>query len=239
MKNDDGEKQKIIQRVIGGAVIAGFVFMTAIAGKPMVELVSDTERFKAWLDSFGIASYLVFVFMMIIQVIVALIPGGPFQVAGGYAFGPVLGTVLCLIGNGIGSMIVFGLVRKFGPRIGSAFISEESLKRVRFIEKSPRWKRLLIGLFLIPGSPKDILSYMAGMTTVSPWTWLVVSTLGRVPAIIASAISGDAVGDGRYVKAAVSMGILIFISVTGMIVYRRVENDGKKAEIDKKDETTV
>lgn len=211
-------------------VLSFFIIICIRVGKPLVELVSDNDRFKQWLDGFGVSSYLVFVLLMMFQTIAAFIPGGPFQMAGGYAFGPLTATLLSILGCGLGSMFVFILVRRFGEKTALFFISEDKLKKLKFIEQSPRWKRLLVLLFIIPGSPKDVFNLFAALTDIDPVKWLVVCTLGRIPAIIASAISGDAVSEGRYAEAIVVFLTLVAFSIAGMILYRKIENKGKDGD---------
>ena len=99
------------RRVIAAAGLAGFgVAMAAIclmAGKPMLALLSDPERFRTWVDERGLWGRLAFVGMMAVQIIAAMIPGEPLEIAAGYAFGAVEGTALCLLGALIGGAAVF------------------------------------------------------------------------------------------------------------------------------------
>ena len=221
--SEEAGKRALIRRLIAWGVlvlvVSLFVLICIRVGKPLVELVSDNERFKKWLDGFGVWSYLVFVLLMMFQTIAAFVPGGPFQMAGGYAFGPLMATLL--------SILVFFLVRRFGEKTALFFISENKLKKLKFIEGSPRWKRLLVLLFIIPGSPKDVFNLFAALTDINPVKWLIVCTLGRIPAIIASAISGDAVSEGRYAEAIIVFLTLVVVSIAGMIFYRKLENKGK------------
>lgn len=57
----------------------------------------------------------------VLQVLVAIIPGEPLEIAGGYAFGAVWGTVLCLLGAFLGSAAVFAVVRKWGVPLVEVF----------------------------------------------------------------------------------------------------------------------
>ena len=77
----------------------------------MVKHAKDPEAFRTWIDSMGIWGRIAFIGMNILQVLVAVIPGGPLEVAGGYAFGHFEAMILCTIGMGIGSALVFLLVR--------------------------------------------------------------------------------------------------------------------------------
>ena len=51
-----------------------------------------------------------------LQVILAVIPGAPFEVAAGYLFGVIPGTLLCDSTMTIGSVLVFLMVRRFGVK---------------------------------------------------------------------------------------------------------------------------
>ena len=75
-------------------------------GKPMIQLAEDPEAFRQWVDSYGIWGKAAFVAVVVIQVIVALIPGEPLELAAGYAFGGLEGTILSLLGIVIGSALV-------------------------------------------------------------------------------------------------------------------------------------
>ncbi len=91
--------------------------------------------------------------MVIVQVIIALIPGEPFEIAAGYAFGAWEGTLLCLLASTIGSILVFSLVRRFGLRVVRLFFSPEKLHTLRFLKDSRGRDFLFFLIFLIPGTP--------------------------------------------------------------------------------------
>ena len=95
-----------------------FVLLTAavcwFVGRPMLRFVSEPEKFRLWVDGHGLWGRVLYVGMCFLQVVVAIIPGEPLEIAGGYAFGAVWGTVLCLIGLFLGSVVIFALVRRFG-----------------------------------------------------------------------------------------------------------------------------
>ena len=111
------ENQK---KLIGGVAIVIFVVFSAaicwFVGKPMVKFVSEPEKFRMWVDSHGLWSQVAYVGMTLLQVLVAVIPGEPLEISGGYAFGAVQGTVLCMLGAFLGSVVVFAFVRRFGDR---------------------------------------------------------------------------------------------------------------------------
>ena len=99
--------------------------MCAAVGVPMVRLAREPEAFRIWVAGFGIWGRVIYVAAVAAQVVLAVIPGEPLELAGGYAFGGLEGTVLALGGIVLGSAAVYALVRRFGrgAAAGSSFIS--------------------------------------------------------------------------------------------------------------------
>lgn len=205
------------------AVTAGIIFVTLMLlfGRYTKGLISDVDRFAAWLRGLGTTGEAVMVLLVVAQVILAVVPGGPFQIAAGYVYGPVRGTVLCILGCTAGSMISFLLVRRYGRRVIALFFGEDQMKTFDRIAESPRWKAVLPLLFLIPGSPKDLMSYAAGLTDLPAPLWILIASAGRLPAIILSAVSGSAVQKAEYGKAAAVLALICVISAAGGFLYHR------------------
>ena len=119
------------------AIIVALIFIAAVGylvGKPMIEFVREPERFRAWVDSSGFVSRVIFVGMVVFQLIIALIPGEPLEMGAGYAFGAVEGTILCIIGCVIGSALVFLFVRRFGVKLVEVFFPREKIRSLRFLQ---------------------------------------------------------------------------------------------------------
>ena len=117
------EKQK---KTISLCVIVTFILFCAAVGwfigRPMIQFVSDPEKFRNWVNESGIWGRICFVLMVMFQVIVAFVPGEPLEIGAGYAFGTFEGTLLCIVGITLGSIIVFELVRKFGIKLVEVFL---------------------------------------------------------------------------------------------------------------------
>lgn len=109
------QKQK---KIAAACTLAVFILLSAavcwFVGRPMIRFAKQPELFRQWVDSLGLWGMIVYVGMCILQVVVAIIPGEPLEICGGYAFGGVWGSVLCMLGLFLGSVIVFALVRKLG-----------------------------------------------------------------------------------------------------------------------------
>ena len=207
------------------AIIVALIFIGAVGylvGKPMVEFVREPERFRAWVDSSGFVSRVIFVGMVVFQLIIALIPGEPLEMGAGYAFGAVEGTILCIIGCVIGSALVFLFVRRFGVKLVEVFFPREKIRSLRFLQDSRRLNLLTFIVFFIPGTPKDLLSYFIGLTDMKLGTWLCITAVARIPSIVTSTVTGDALGLKDYQFALIAFGVTLALSLVGILVYRRL-----------------
>lgn len=207
------------------AIIVALIFIAAVGylvGKPMVEFVREPERFRAWVDSSGFVSRVIFVGMVVFQLIIALIPGEPLEMGAGYAFGAVEGTILCIIGCVIGSALVFLFVRRFGVKLVEVFFPREKIRSLRFLQDSRRLNLLTFIVFFIPGTPKDLLSYFIGLTDMKLGTWLLITAVARIPSIVTSTVTGDALGLKDYQFALIAFGVTLALSLLGILVYRRL-----------------
>lgn len=228
MSEIDGRKRKKWGIVCILAVLAFMGLIFWFVGKPMLSFVSEPDKFRLWVEGNGIWGKIAFVFMMAFQVVIAIIPGEPLEIGAGYAFGSLWGTVLCLLGTWVGGTVVFLVVKKWGMKIVSFFFSEEKLKSFKFLKNERRLHVLALILFLIPGTPKDILTYVFAMTPISYPRWILITTVARLPSVITSTIGGNALGMQDYQFAVITFAITIAISAVGLLIYNRILKIRKK-----------
>lgn len=214
------------RRVIAALGIAAFAAMMIIlffvAGKPMGEFFSKPEALRDWVQASGWVSRVAFVGMMAFQIVVAVIPGEPLEIGAGVAFGVWEGTLLCILGAGLGGVLVFVMVRKLGVKAAEAFFSREKIDSFRFIQNPDKMRFWMWLMFLMPGTPKDILTYIAGLTKIRLSTWLLITTLGRIPSVITSTIGGNALGEQSYALAAAVFAGTLLLAGAGLLVYRHI-----------------
>lgn len=194
-------------------------------GGPALKLAADPQHFRQWVQEQGFLGQLAFVGMVILQIVVAAIPGEPLEIAAGYAFGVTQGTILCLTGSAIGGGLVFLLVRRFGMPLVELFFSKEKIQK---IENLPLFKEpeklygTMVLLFLIPGTPKDLITYIAGLTRMRLIPWLLITGLVRFPSVITSTLGGNALDQGSWGFAAIVFGGTAAVSLLGLWLYRRI-----------------
>jgi len=109
-----------------------FIVMTVaiffVVGKPLLQFIEEPEQFRVWIDSFGFLGKLIFVGLVTLQVIIAIIPGEPFEIYAGYGFGAIEGTILCIVGALLGSTIVYLFVKYCGIKALEVFFSKEQIE---------------------------------------------------------------------------------------------------------------
>lgn len=194
--------------LILAAVLAVFIGAVILFWKPLSALASNPEAMRDWLLGKGILAPLVFAILNILQVIFAVIPGAPFEIAAGYLFGVLPGAVFCDATMTIGSVLVFLLVRRYGMRFVELFIPRKKIEEMGFLKDTQKVQSVLFFIFLIPATPKDVVTYLAGLTGLSLKSWIFICFVGRFPAVLLTALSGSALGASRYgIVAAV---ILVF-----------------------------
>lgn len=136
------ELNKKQQKIIGLVALIIFIIFCFFAfffiGVPIVKSAKNPEQFRAWIDSMGTWGKLAYVGICFLQVLVAIIPGGPIELAGGYAFGHLEATILSTIGLSLGSITVFLLVRKFGQKLLEVFFSKEKIAELKFLKTNKK-----------------------------------------------------------------------------------------------------
>lgn len=217
------EKQK--KWVFAAAFVVFVVFCALtgwLVGVPMVEFANDPERFREWVDASGIWGRVLFVGMVVLQVVVAFIPGEPVELAAGYAFGFWEGSALTMAGFLLGSWLVFALVRKFGVKLVEVFFHNNKIAELRFLQNPRKAKIIAFLLMLIPGTPKDFLSYFAGLTPLTLSQWLRIVALARIPSLVTSSLTGAAAGEENYLLSGVMLAVTLIISISGILYYRHI-----------------
>ena len=209
--------------LILGIVVIVFAGLTMLLWRPLVSFASNPEILRVWMQDLGIWGILIFGIFNFLQVVFAVIPGGPFELAAGYILGVVPGTLLCDITMTISSVVVFLLVRKFGIRFVELFVSRRQIENMGFLKDNQKVQSVLFFIFLLPGTPKDVVTYLAGLTNLSLKSWIFICFVGRFPAILLTALGGSALGNAKYGIVAVVIVVFAVAYLAGMRLYRKLD----------------
>ena len=183
----------------------------------------------------GPLGVLILLGLQLLQVIVAFIPGEVVQVAAGMLYGPIGGTLVILLGVVIASAVVFQLVHVLGAPFVQAMVSDSFLEKFRDFERSGKLNVIVFILFLIPGLPKDVFTYIVGLTDMKLGTFLVLSTLGRTPGVFVSAYAASSIMEGDYLTSGIMFAVLAVLAALAIVFRDKIMDrfsGGAKQEVD-------
>jgi len=201
----------------GFIFLAGILILIALGYFYFAELqqfysfVSDREKIKAYIESFGAGAPVVFVSLQVLQVILAPIPGEASGIIGGYLFGSIPGFLLSTLGLTLGSAINLVLGRRLGKPFVKKMLPEIQYQKLSHLLTKNNLFVVLI-LFIIPGFPKDYLCLFLGISSISIPVLLVLAFLGRMPGTLTLSIQGSAVYHQSYLLSGIMFtGMLILV----------------------------
>lgn len=199
-----------------GGLIAFFVLMAVVcvAIVPLILELTEpggVERVVQDVRNAGPGGVLILLGMQFLQVVVAFIPGEVVQVAAGMMYGPWGGAAVVLVGCVISSAFVFFIVHKLGAPFVRAMIPEKWMGKLEDFEETDKLDVMVFVLFLIPGLPKDVFTYLVPLTDMSMRNFLVLSTVGRIPGILMSTLAADGLMEGDIMRS-----VLLFLVAAGI-----------------------
>jgi uncharacterized membrane protein YdjX (TVP38/TMEM64 family) len=215
--------RKVISLLAFPLLFLLLLVVTLIFWSELWSLFKSPQTLREWIRGTGVIAPLVFVAVQAFQVVFFFVPGEIPQVAGGYMFGLWPGTALSLAGITLGASFNFVIARLLGVPFVNALFSTERVEQARRVIASPKARLSFFLFFLIPGIPKDILCYVAGLSTIKLPVFLVFSTMGRVPGIIGSALIGDAAADSRWILAGTIFFLATVLFVLGFFFREKIQ----------------
>lgn len=217
-------RKSLRRRVLAGAlVLAAIIAVLCWEYVPgMIAWLADAQAVRAFVADHAILSRLAMLGINMAQVLLAFLPGEPVELASGYAFGFWEGTALCLVAAGLATSLIYWGVRRWGWSLVGLFFDRSTLDRFAWLKDAKRLEFMMLSVFLIPGTPKDFLTYFAGLTKMRFAPVVLIATFGRIPSIVTSTIAASAVGDGNWVVAALALAASLALLLVGGVMYRRL-----------------
>lgn len=166
-------------------------FVNFVAELAREDFETRRQALKTWFDSFGAVAAWVFLAVQFLQVVAAPIPGQFTGMLGGFVFGFWRGLLLNVAGNAVGSLCAMLLTRFFGERVMRPFVPLRLQERFDATIHRGGLANFFM-LYLLPGTPKDAICFMAGLTRLPLWKLIAVNTLGRLPGLIVLTFTGAA-----------------------------------------------
>ena len=218
-------KVKIFKIILGiltiililGIIIYFFPIMKnlyTIDGKLDFKNKVQNTKFIGFLMLFG---------LQFCQIFLIVIPGEPIEILAGMCYGSFWGTIFVILSSSIISLIIFIFVKKYGRKFIYNFCKEKDIKKIEesnFFNNIKQIEIMLFILFLIPGTPKDLLTYISGLLPISTFKFIIISTIARIPSIITSTFAGDKIIIGDWKIAFILYFSIVLIALLfGLLLY--------------------
>lgn len=179
------------------AVPALFLALGVALGPPVYQFLSQREAIQAWIRQFGPWSPLVSIFLNVLQVLLAPVPGQVIGVVNGYLYGVAEGTFYSWVGVQLGSALAMGMARLWGRPLVRRWLEAFGGKERAFIWLE-RWDTLarrrgplvFLIVFLLPFLPDDLACFAVGLSPLPLGPMWFLAGIGRLPGLLVASWVG-------------------------------------------------
>lgn len=215
-------RRRVLIGLVAAAAITALLCWEYLPG--LLAWLADARAVRAFVSDHAFVSRLAMLGINIVQVLLAFLPGEPVELASGYAFGFWEGTALCLVASGLATSMIYWATRRWGWKLVGLFFDRSLFDRFSWLKSAKRLELIMFIVFLIPGTPKDFLTYFAGLTNMRFPPVVLIATFGRIPSIVTSTIAASAVGSGNWPLVACTLVASAFLLAVGGLMYRRLRS---------------
>lgn len=210
-----------------GGLAAFFALMAVVvvAIAPLIKEMTEPgglARVVEDVRNAGVGGAFVLLGMQFLQVVVAFIPGEVVQIAAGMMYGPWLGGIIIFAGAIISSAFIFVVVHKLGAPFVHSMIPEKWVGKLDDFEQSKKLDVMVFVLFLIPGLPKDVFTYLVPLTSMSMRNFMIFSNVGRIPGIFMSTFAANGLMEGDYMQSAVIFALCAAVALAAAFSYEKI-----------------
>lgn len=215
-------RRRVLIGLVAAAAVTALLCWEYLPG--LLAWLADARAVRAFVSDHAFVSRLAMLGINIVQVLLAFLPGEPVELASGYAFGFWEGTALCLVASGLATSMIYWATRRWGWKLVGLFFDRSLFDRFSWLKSAKRLELIMLIVFLIPGTPKDFLTYFAGLTNMRFLPVVLIATFGRIPSIVTSTIAASAVGSGNWPLVACTLVASAFLLAVGGLMYRRLRS---------------
>lgn len=181
---------------------------------------ADMAQIAEYIRGYGAWAVAVSFLLMILQSIVAPIPAFFITLANSMIWGWWKGAILSWTSAMAGAAICFYIARVLGRDVVKKIATEGALQSVeKFFERFG--KQSIIICRLLPFVPFDPVSYAAGLTPMSFWSFFIATGIGQLPATILYSYFGGQLTGGAQALMYGLIGLfsLSLIAYIGKKIY--------------------
>ena len=218
---------KIILAILSLAII---IFAITYIIPVMTELSTTDGKiaFRNKVQSTGFWGMMSLFGLQVAQIFLFILPGEPIEIVAGMCYGSFWGTVFILISAALISTGIFFMVRKLGKSFVYEFCNEEKVEKIensKLFQNPRKVEIILFLLFLLPGTPKDLLVYIAGLLPIKPSRFIIISTLARIPSVVSSTYAGEKILAGNYKMAAIVYLVIVIICMILIFIFNKFDKN--------------
>ena len=227
----DKKKKLKIFKIILFIIVAIIFTVITIYLFPVMRNLSTKEgqiEFKDKVTSSGVYGVILLFILQLAQIFLFILPGEPIEILAGMCYGWFWGTIFIIISSTIIATLIFWLVRKIGKQFVYDFSDEEKIKKIennKIFQNQKKIELVLFILFLVPGTPKDLLTYLSGLLPIKMRRFIVISTIARVPSIVTSTIAGANIAIGDWKKGIILYVLIVVIVVIALFIFNKFDKD--------------
>lgn len=177
----------------------------------------DFTVVREFVASYGSYAAAVSFGLMVLQSVAAPLPAFLLTFANANLFGWWQGAILSWTSAMAGSVVCFYIARILGRDAAEKLTSKAGLEQIDgFFEKYG--KNTILICRLLPFVSFDLVSYAAGLTSMSFWSFFVATGIGQLPAtIVYSYVGGMLTGGAKLLVT----GLMILFALSALIAMLR------------------
>ena len=199
------------------AIVAAVMGVAAYLLMPwMIRITSDPAARTAFLEGIrqsGFGGIAAIAGLLCLQVVVPVLPAEGIQIGAGFLYGTLGGGLVCLFGLTAGTMVNHLLGRYLGAETLALFVKPDKVAKVRGLVQGGKADTIVFLLYFIPGIPKDVVAYAAGLSRYPFFRFLAVTLVARFPSLLASTFLGTRLAVNDWKTA-----VLVFVALTVVAV---------------------
>ena len=224
------KKFQIIKIIITVLIIAVFTAIV-IYLFPIIKNLSTPEgqvEFQEKIQNTGWYGFLILFGLQVAQILLVVLPGEPLEILAGMCYGTFGGTIFVLLSTLVTTTIIYFFVRKYGKKLLYQFFKKEKIDKIEEskIFKNPKYiERIFIILFLITGTPKDLLTYIGALLPIKSLRFILIATFCRLPSIISSTIAGSNITDGNWKISIIVYVVTFVVTALAMFIYDKIDKN--------------
>ena len=227
---DKKTKLKIFKIALFVIVVIALTTITIYLFPVMKNLSTKQGQiaFKEKVTNSGIYGLFLLFIIQVAQIFLFILPGEPIEILAGMCYGWIWGTIFIMFSSAIIATLIFWLVRKIGRQFVYDFSDEEKIKKIennKIFQNPQKIELIIFILFLIPGTPKDLLTYLSGLLPIKMNRFIIISTIARIPSIITSTIAGANIAVGDWKKAILLYGIIVAVVLLFLFIFNKFDKD--------------